>query len=87
MSETFWVALGSIGTTLAFFGVVWQGYLTRGALRVSQLMTADAIRSRLDSQAPGVTLKLSRCFSSSVTARSKSPMIWMPGCANDRAIG
>ncbi|MFJ8509639.1 hypothetical protein [Streptomyces avermitilis] len=59
MSETFWVALGSIGTTLAFGGVVWQGYLTRGALRVSQLMTADAIRSRLDSQAPGVTLKLS----------------------------
>ncbi|MCX5255078.1 hypothetical protein OOK27_13115 [Streptomyces canus] len=59
MSETFWVALGSIGTTLAFGGVVWQGYLTRRALRVSQLMTADAIRSRLDSQAPGVTLKLS----------------------------
>jgi hypothetical protein len=38
---------------------VWQGCLTRGALKVSQLMTADAIRSRLDSQAPGVILKLS----------------------------
>ncbi|MFE5030031.1 hypothetical protein ACFRAO_43800 [Streptomyces sp. NPDC056656] len=59
MSDTFWVALGSIGGTLAFGGVVWQGYLTRASLKVSQLMTADAIRSRLDSQAPGVTLKLS----------------------------
>ncbi|QDN64325.1 hypothetical protein [Streptomyces sp. S1D4-14] len=59
MSETFWVALGSIGTVLAFGVVAWQGYLTRGALKVSQLMTADAIRSRLDSQAPKVTLKLS----------------------------
>lgn len=59
MSETFWVALGSICTALAFGGVVWQGYLTRGALKVSQLMTADAIRSRLDSQAPEVILKLS----------------------------
>ncbi|MFF3720535.1 hypothetical protein [Streptomyces prasinus] len=59
MSDTFWAALGSIGGTLAFGGVVWQGYLTRASLKVSQLMTADAIRSRLDSQAPGVTLKLS----------------------------
>ncbi|MFF8973669.1 hypothetical protein [Streptomyces sp. NPDC014995] len=59
MSETFWDALSSIGTTLALGGVVWQGYLTRKALKVSQLMTADAIRSRLDSQAPDVTLKLS----------------------------
>jgi hypothetical protein len=31
MSETFWVALRSIGTTLAFGGVVWQAYLARGA--------------------------------------------------------
>jgi hypothetical protein len=59
MSDTFWVALGSIGGTLAFGGVVWQASLTRASLKVSQLMTADAIRSRLDSQAPGVTLKLS----------------------------
>lgn len=59
MSSTFWDALGAIGGTLAFGGVVWQGYLTRASLKVSQLMTADAIRSRLDSQAPGVTLKLS----------------------------
>ncbi|MEU2556841.1 hypothetical protein ACF1GY_35925 [Streptomyces sp. NPDC014684] len=59
MSETFWVALGSIGTVLAFGVVAWQGYLTYGALKVNQLMTADAIRSRLDSQAPKVTLKLS----------------------------
>ena len=66
MSETFWTALGAIGGTLAFGGVVWQGYLTRQqgyltreSLKVSQLMTADAIRSRLDSQAPNVTLRLS----------------------------
>ncbi|MCX4993778.1 hypothetical protein [Streptomyces sp. NBC_00568] len=59
MSETSWVALGSIGTILAFGVVAWQGYLTRQSLKVSQLMTVDAIRSRLDSQAPKVTLKLS----------------------------
>lgn len=58
MSETFWTAVGSIGGTLAFGGVVWQAVLTRESLKVSQLMTADAIRSRLDSQAPGVALKL-----------------------------
>ncbi|AVH61721.1 MULTISPECIES: hypothetical protein [Streptomyces] len=58
MSETFWDALGAISTTLAFGVVAWQGYLTYGALKVSQLMTADAIRSRLDSQAPAVTLQL-----------------------------
>ncbi|MFJ1536366.1 hypothetical protein ACIOFV_50185 [Streptomyces mirabilis] len=58
MSDTFWTALGAIGGTLAFGGVVWQAQLTRAALKVSQLMTADAIRSRLDSQAPGVTLTL-----------------------------
>jgi hypothetical protein len=59
MSETFWTAVGAIGGTLAFGGVVWQAYLTRASLRISQLMTADAIRSRLDVQAPAVTLKLS----------------------------
>ncbi|MFE2381096.1 hypothetical protein [Streptomyces misionensis] len=59
MSDTFWTAVGAIGGTLAFFGVVWQAYLTQRALKVSQLMTADAIRSRLDSQAPDVTLELS----------------------------
>ncbi|WP_105974685.1 hypothetical protein [Streptomyces geranii] len=58
-AETFWTAVGSIGTTGALGFVGWQAYLTRAALTVSQLMTADAIRSRLDSQAPGVTLKLS----------------------------
>ncbi|MEW1583403.1 hypothetical protein AB0407_35810 [Streptomyces microflavus] len=58
MSETFWTAVGAIGGTLAFGGVIWQAYLTRGALTVSQLMAADAIRSRLDSQAPDVDLKL-----------------------------
>ncbi|WP_181412119.1 hypothetical protein [Streptomyces griseorubiginosus] len=59
MSENnFWDAWGAIGNTLAFGAVVWQGYLMRASLKVSQLMTADAIRSRLDSQAPEVTLKL-----------------------------
>ncbi|QJS99128.1 hypothetical protein G9272_01305 [Streptomyces asoensis] len=38
---------------------MWQVFLTRASLKTSQLMTADAIRSRLDSQAPDVTLKLS----------------------------
>ncbi|NWF27516.1 hypothetical protein HW130_14795 [Streptomyces sp. PKU-EA00015] len=56
MSDTFWDALGATGGTLAFGGVVFAG-LTRASLEVSQPMTADAIRSRLDSQAPGVTLK------------------------------
>ncbi|GGP32395.1 hypothetical protein GCM10018980_68520 [Streptomyces capoamus] len=59
MSETFWTGLGAVGGTLAFFGVVWQAYLTHRALKVSQLMTADAIRSRLDAQAPDVSLELS----------------------------
>ncbi|WP_151775769.1 hypothetical protein [Streptomyces abyssomicinicus] len=59
MSETFWTAVGSIGTTSAFFVVAWQAYLTRKALRVSELMAADATRSRLDSEAPRVTLALS----------------------------
>lgn len=58
MSDTLWTAIGSIGTALGFAGVVWQGYLTRAALKVSQLVAADAIRSRLDSQAPKVTLTL-----------------------------
>ncbi|MGW6796633.1 hypothetical protein [Streptomyces chartreusis] len=70
MSETFWVALGSISTTLAFGFVAWQAYLTRKALKVSQLMNADAIRSRLDSQAPGVTLKL--------TPPPWEPQAWKP---------
>ncbi|MEU3837781.1 hypothetical protein AB0F05_33670 [Streptomyces microflavus] len=42
MSETFWTAVGAIGGTLAFGGVIWQAFLTRGALTVSQLMAADA---------------------------------------------
>ena len=62
MSDTFWTAVSAIGGTLAFFGVVWQAILTRRSLTVSQLMTADAIRSRLDSQAPDGFL--SRIFKS-----------------------
>lgn len=50
--------MGAIGGTLAFGGVVWQANLTRRALAVNQLMAADAIRSRLDAQAPDVRLKL-----------------------------
>ncbi|MGI5444109.1 MULTISPECIES: hypothetical protein [Streptomyces] len=59
MSGNFWTAVGSIGTALALGFIAWQAYLTLKTLKVNQLMTADAIRSRLDSQAPGVTLKLS----------------------------
>ncbi|KAB2977478.1 hypothetical protein F8R89_01175 [Streptomyces sp. SS1-1] len=70
MSETFWVALGSISTTLAFGFVAWQAYLTRQTLQVSQLMNADAIRGRLDSQAPVVTLKL--------TPPPWEPQAWTP---------
>ncbi|MFD3728861.1 hypothetical protein [Streptomyces sp. NPDC058671] len=58
MSETFWTAVGAIGGSLAFGGVIWQARLTRQSVRISQLMTADAIRSRLDSQAPDIILKL-----------------------------
>ena len=59
MSDTFWVALSSIGSTAAFGVLAWQGYLNAASLKVSQLMTADAIRSRLDSQAPSIRLTLS----------------------------
>jgi hypothetical protein len=69
----FWVAFGSIGSTLGFFAIAWQAYLTREALqhsrtsveltresvKVSQLIATDAVRSRLDAQAPAVTVKLS----------------------------
>ncbi|WP_345282722.1 hypothetical protein [Streptomyces gulbargensis] len=56
MSETFWTAVGAKGTTLASGGVIWQANLTRRALAFNQLMAADAIRSRLDAQAPDVRL-------------------------------
>ncbi|MCI3277603.1 hypothetical protein [Streptomyces cylindrosporus] len=59
MSDTFWTALAAVCSIPALAGVFWQGYLTRGTLKVTQLMAADAIRTRLDSQAPGVTLRLS----------------------------
>ncbi|MFB7429049.1 hypothetical protein ACFC0K_37825 [Streptomyces hydrogenans] len=58
MSETFWTAVGAIGGTLAFGGVIWQAQLTRRTLQVSELVAADAIRSRLDSQAPDVLLSM-----------------------------
>ena len=75
MSENnFWDAWGAIGNTLASGAVVWQGYLTRGALKVSRLMTADAIRSRLDSQAPAITLQL-------------SPPLWEPLAATNGNTG
>ncbi|WP_411119896.1 hypothetical protein [Streptomyces sp. 058-1L] len=77
MSETFWTAVGAIGGTLAFGGVIWQAYLTRGALTVSQLMAADAIRSRLDSQAPDVDLKLD------LRAGTRTPGT-TPGCPATR---
>lgn len=59
MSDTFWVALGSIGGTLGFGAIAWQGYLTRASVKVSQLIAADTIRGRLDAQAPAVTVRLS----------------------------
>ncbi|GAA3918774.1 hypothetical protein GCM10022244_29970 [Streptomyces gulbargensis] len=41
---------------MASGGVIWQANLTRRALAFNQLMAADAIRSRLDAQAPDVRL-------------------------------
>ncbi|MFD4973140.1 hypothetical protein [Streptomyces sp. NPDC058424] len=58
MWQTIWTAVGSIGTALALGGVVWQARLTRKALEVSQLTAFDAIRARLDSEAPKVTLTM-----------------------------
>ncbi|SFT21926.1 hypothetical protein [Streptomyces sp. ok210] len=58
MWETFWTAIGSIGTAFALGGVVWQAILTRKALEVSQLTALDAIRTRLDSEAPKVSLTM-----------------------------
>ncbi|MET7774444.1 MULTISPECIES: hypothetical protein [Streptomyces] len=57
-SGTLWTAIGSIGTALALIGVVWQAMLTRQALEVSRLTALDAIRTRLDSEAPKATLRL-----------------------------
>ncbi|MFF4732913.1 hypothetical protein ACFY3M_48345 [Streptomyces mirabilis] len=57
-SGTLWTAIGSIGTALALIGVIWQAMLTRQALEVSRLTALDAIRTRLDSEAPKVTLRL-----------------------------
>ncbi|GAB7111101.1 hypothetical protein JCM4814A_94200 [Streptomyces phaeofaciens JCM 4814] len=57
-SETFWTAVGALGTMLALFVVAWQSVLTRASLRITRQMAADSIRSRLDSQAPEVTLAL-----------------------------
>ncbi|USQ89855.1 hypothetical protein NFX46_18635 [Streptomyces phaeoluteigriseus] len=68
VSETFWTAVDAIGT-LAFFGVVWQAFLTRASPKSRRLMTADAIRGRLDSQAPDVTL-------------TQSPPPWEPQAWN-----
>jgi hypothetical protein len=59
MSDTFWIGLGSIGSTLGFAAIAWQAYLTRETVKVSQLIAADGIRSRLDAQAPEVTVRLS----------------------------
>lgn len=58
-SDTFWIALGSIGSTAGFAVIAYQSYLTRVAVRVSELIAADSVRSRLDSQAPEVTVRLS----------------------------
>ncbi|MGW1267432.1 hypothetical protein [Streptomyces sp. NPDC002491] len=57
-SETFWTAVGALGTMFALFAVVWQSAMTLASLRISRQMAADSIRSRLDSQAPEVTLAL-----------------------------
>jgi hypothetical protein len=59
MSDTFWIALGAIGSTAAFFAIAYQSYETRVAVKVSQLIAADAVRGRLDAQVPEVTVRLS----------------------------
>ena len=71
MSETLWVAIGSIGTTAGFGVVAWQSYLMRKTFKVSQdalevaqnalvaseTVAIDAARTRLDAQAPAVSVR------------------------------
>ncbi|WP_432135855.1 hypothetical protein [Streptomyces sp. bgisy154] len=72
MSDTFWVALGSIGSTLAFGAVAVQSYFTRKAVNVSQValdvahgtqvaseaVAIDAARARLDIEAPAMEIRV-----------------------------
>ncbi|ADI13137.1 hypothetical protein SBI_10019 [Streptomyces bingchenggensis BCW-1] len=71
MSDTMWVAIGSIGTAAGFGVVAWQPYLMRKAVKVSQdalevaqnalvaseTVAIDAARTRLDAQAPAVSVR------------------------------
>lgn len=66
MSDTPWIALGAIGSTLGFGVIGWQAFLTAQqgrqngeTLKIAQLIATEAIRARLDGQAPAVTVKLS----------------------------
>ncbi|MYT19988.1 hypothetical protein GTW69_06735 [Streptomyces sp. SID7760] len=72
MSDTFWTALSATATAAAFVAVTWQSFLTRRAVVTAQraLVTADqaliaaqavaldAARTRLDGQAPAVSVRL-----------------------------
>ncbi|MER6786961.1 hypothetical protein ABT330_20480 [Streptomyces sp. NPDC000658] len=72
MSETLWVAIGSISTAAGFAAVAWQSALTRKTVKVSQdalevaqnalvaseAVAVDAARTRLDAQAPVVSVRL-----------------------------
>jgi hypothetical protein len=58
MSDTFWVALGSIGGTLGFAAIAWQASLMRADGKTNRLIAADYVRARLDLQAPAVTVQL-----------------------------
>lgn len=72
MSDTFWLALGSIGTAASFGVIAWQSALTRKAVTVShdalevaqnalvinEAVAIDAARARLDAQAPAVSVRL-----------------------------
>lgn len=71
MSETMWVATDSVGTTAGIGVIAWQSYLMRKAVKVSQdalevaqntlaaseAVAIDAARTRLDAQAPAVTVR------------------------------
>ncbi|AWZ05126.1 MULTISPECIES: hypothetical protein [unclassified Streptomyces] len=72
MSDTFWTALSATATAAAFFAVTWRSILTRRALGTaqqalatadqaliaSQAVALDAARTRLDGQAPTVSVRI-----------------------------
>ncbi|MEU9247506.1 hypothetical protein [Streptomyces sp. NPDC048385] len=70
MSDTFWTAVSAIGGVAAFAAITWQAVLTRSTLRVTQDTALEAVRARLDSAAPMVTVQ--------IAAPPWPPLAWAP---------